>query len=59
MKYAKLKAENECKINFWTDVWAGDESLKNRFPCNCSINKNGTIAEFHPDSGWQINLEGI
>lgn len=25
MKYAKLKVENECKINFWTDVWLGDE----------------------------------
>lgn len=58
MKHAKLEVGNECKINFWTDVWVGEESLKTKFPnlCNCQLIRVVMLLNFHSNSGWKINF---
>lgn len=45
------------KIKFWTDVWLGGVILSSRFPnlYNCSVNKEGFVAEFYSTNGWQLN----
>lgn len=43
-----------------SDVWIGEECLTTLFPnlFNCSINKEGYVADFHSNSGWQLESEG-
>ncbi|KAK4708021.1 hypothetical protein R3W88_028946 [Solanum pinnatisectum] len=42
-------------IKFLTDLWVGDACPKDRFPTlfNCSTKRNGNVADFHSNSGWQ------
>lgn len=54
-QFTRLEVGNGEKIKFWTDLWIGDACLKDKFPTlfNCSSKKDGSIAEFHSNTGWQ------
>lgn len=57
-QHTKLKLGYGAKIKFWSELWVGEESLKNRFPTlyNCSFNREGCVSEFYFPDGRQLNF---
>ncbi|MCD9645732.1 hypothetical protein HAX54_034908, partial [Datura stramonium] len=47
--------------NFWTDVWMGEASLKNKSPIlfNCSINKSASKDEKNQLKLTDCTAEGV
>lgn len=58
MQYTRLEVGNGGRIKFWLDTWCGDESFKSRYSelFNCALNKEGYIADFNSNSGWNITF---
>ncbi|WMV53644.1 hypothetical protein MTR67_047029 [Solanum verrucosum] len=51
----KIGGGHGANIKFWTDLWVGDACWKDKFPTlfNCSTKRNGNVAHFLSNSGWQ------
>ncbi|KAG5601584.1 hypothetical protein H5410_032954 [Solanum commersonii] len=49
---------NGGKTLFWEDVWAGQETLKNKYPdlFNLSLQKVSTIREMRDNQGWDLRF---
>ncbi|WMV46335.1 hypothetical protein MTR67_039720 [Solanum verrucosum] len=54
----KIKVGNGGKTLFWEDVWAGQETLKNKYPdlFNLSLQKVSRIREMRDNQGWDLKF---
>lgn len=54
----QIEVSNGVKIRFWTDLWMGDECLKQKFPFffSCCNNKDRVLVEFSSNTGCHMNF---